>query len=201
LVEHTPEERGVTSSNLVLGTRIVYNGLMKFFNRNNKGFTLIELLVVISIIALLSSIVLASLVSAREKAKVAAYVQNVKQFKLALEMYKNDKGHYPFEETNDYNSIHNNFQGQNIDSTLTDLIPEYLPTSPLPFDNQETTSFSYFNAAVARALSINGDTCGDQTLDTVGYLLIIYSSTFESPLLPKFIQNGNPVGACLTDKN
>ena len=40
-----------------------------------KGFTLIELLVVISIISLLSSVVLSSLNSAREKARVAAGLQ------------------------------------------------------------------------------------------------------------------------------
>jgi prepilin-type N-terminal cleavage/methylation domain-containing protein len=41
-------------------------------NNKNKGFTLLELLVVISIIGFLSSVVMASLNSARDKAKIAA---------------------------------------------------------------------------------------------------------------------------------
>lgn len=41
-------------------------------NKHTKGFTLIELLVVISIISLLSSIVMSSLNSAREKARIGA---------------------------------------------------------------------------------------------------------------------------------
>jgi prepilin-type N-terminal cleavage/methylation domain-containing protein len=61
----------------------------------NKGFTLIELLVVISIIALLSSIVLASLNSTRVKAKEAAQKVAIDQTKKALQLYWTDNGSYP----------------------------------------------------------------------------------------------------------
>ncbi len=57
---------------------------------NTKGFTLIELLVVIAIIGILSSVVLASLNSARTKARDARRISDVKQIQLALEMYYDD---------------------------------------------------------------------------------------------------------------
>jgi general secretion pathway protein G len=60
-----------------------------------KGFTLIELLVVISIIALLASIVLASLNSARVKSRDVRRISNIKQLQLALELYFDANGSYP----------------------------------------------------------------------------------------------------------
>lgn len=59
------------------------------------GFTLIELLVVIAIIGILSSVVLASLNSARKKGRDARRVADVKQLQLALELYYDAHGSYP----------------------------------------------------------------------------------------------------------
>ncbi len=61
------------------------------------GFTLIELLVVIAIIAILASILFPVFARAREKARAASCLSNVKQMGLAVEQYKQDyDGWYPF---------------------------------------------------------------------------------------------------------
>ncbi|MBU1292516.1 prepilin-type N-terminal cleavage/methylation domain-containing protein [Patescibacteria group bacterium] len=60
-----------------------------------RGFTLIELLVVIAIIGILSSVVLASLNTAREKAKVANAVSQLRQFRNVVALYFTDTGQYP----------------------------------------------------------------------------------------------------------
>lgn len=84
----------------------------------SKGFTLIELLVVIAIIGLLSSVVLASLNTARARARDAQRISNVKQIQTALELYYSDTGSYPTSPDNA------------VVSALSGMTPTYIGSLP-----------------------------------------------------------------------
>lgn len=62
--------------------------------KGSSGFTLIELLVVIAIIGILTSVVLASLNSARSKGGDAGVKDNLSSVRTQAELYYNDNSNY-----------------------------------------------------------------------------------------------------------
>jgi prepilin-type N-terminal cleavage/methylation domain-containing protein len=68
---------------------------MIFSKSKTKGFTLIELLVVIAIIGLLSSVVLASLNSARAKGRNSSRLQAIYQLRTAFNLAFNSNNSFP----------------------------------------------------------------------------------------------------------
>jgi prepilin-type N-terminal cleavage/methylation domain-containing protein/prepilin-type processing-associated H-X9-DG protein len=65
---------------------------------SRRGFTLIELLVVIAIIAILAAILFPVFAQAREKARAATCLSNIKQLALGISMYAQD-----YDESMPYN--------------------------------------------------------------------------------------------------
>jgi len=63
--------------------------------KHSKSFTLIELLVVITIIGCLSSIIMVSVNSAREKARIGKVYSDFASYRLALDLYVSDNGAFP----------------------------------------------------------------------------------------------------------
>lgn len=59
------------------------------------GFTLIEMLVVVAIFAILASLVLARVTSAKANARDAKRVESIRQLENALDLYKNSNNSYP----------------------------------------------------------------------------------------------------------
>ena len=89
-------------------------------NKFKKGFTLIELLVVIAIIALLSSVVMVSLGSARQKARDSYRKETLRQFQSALQIYANEHDNtYPQIGWVPFSSFNSSFS----------FVPKYLPSN------------------------------------------------------------------------
>ncbi len=63
--------------------------------RRSPGFTLLELLVVVAIIAILATLILGGLASARRRAQIAVCRNNINAIKAALSAYETDVGYYP----------------------------------------------------------------------------------------------------------
>jgi len=72
------------------GGRIGRSDILRRLRLRSKGFTLIELLVVIAIIAILAALLFPVFAQAREKARQATCLSNIRQIALAALMYASD---------------------------------------------------------------------------------------------------------------
>jgi prepilin-type N-terminal cleavage/methylation domain-containing protein/prepilin-type processing-associated H-X9-DG protein len=101
--------------------------------RNRRGFTLIELLVVIAIIAVLIALLLPAVQSAREAARRAQCVNNLKQYALALHNYHQAVGSFPMMNSAAYSDFppnSANFTTWGVFGAHAILLP-YLEQTPL----------------------------------------------------------------------
>jgi len=109
---------------------------MYMFKKQPKGFTLIELLVVVAIISLLSSVVLASIRDARQKAQAKAFRQEIAQFVNALELYRIDHNNYPADFDFTINSSGVVTNGSASHATLSNNISPYIKKYQYPIQEQ-----------------------------------------------------------------
>lgn len=118
---------------------------------HSRGFTLIELLVVIAIIGLLSSVVLASLNTARTRARDAARQSAMHQILTALNAFHIDRGCLPTTQSSscisgyaEYNSG-GGWDTSHEGSFLPFLVSNgYLPSAPVDPVNDTNYHYRYF---------------------------------------------------------
>lgn len=144
--------------------------------KKNKGFTLVELLIVISIIAILATIVLASLDKARSKSRDTKRISDISQIQLALAAYLN-------------NASHGNYPTGTSINTLSVLVTEkYLAEIPNDPLNDATHKYGYTSDGSTYCLSApleNPNTFigSDQTNNT-GCTTDQNDPTVPTPALP-----------------
>lgn len=71
----------------------MYKGMIN--KKTVLGFTLIELLVSVSIIAILTALLTANFVGARQRGRDGVRKADLRQMQAALEIYRTDSGYYP----------------------------------------------------------------------------------------------------------
>ncbi|PIQ92000.1 MAG: hypothetical protein COV70_01540 [Parcubacteria group bacterium CG11_big_fil_rev_8_21_14_0_20_39_22] len=123
--------------------------------KHNSGFTLIELLVVIAIIGMLSSVVLASLNSARAKARDARRMADINQIFTALQLNYDKHGAYTQPENcgsdTSTSACGGSGGGWGSISDLNDLVSDgFLPS--LPLDPINNSGIRYINVLLKHTI-------------------------------------------------
>lgn len=130
-----------------------------------KGFTLIELLVVIAIISLLSSIVMASLSSAKQKAQITKIIQETQQFKRGMELYRlSNSAYYRRPDPDLYVRY-----GDSSFTAFSAALDPYMKTDKFGFVT--AGGFHYVHGLDAAY----GYTCNGERVKNDGYMILLYN--------------------------
>jgi len=127
----------------VLKITVVKTYYNKIMRSKKKGFTLIELLIVVAIIGVLASVVLASLNSARAKARNANRISGIKQIITAFNLAYtaawpiNNSGAWACISATCYNGFASYVAVPNIDAFFT----PYMPSKPIDPAGGSTNRF------------------------------------------------------------
>ncbi|MFM2414330.1 MAG: protein ral secretion pathway protein [Candidatus Parcubacteria bacterium] len=136
-----------------------------------KGFTLIELLVVIAIIGILSSVVLASMNSARKKSRDARRRQDLKSVQVALEIHFDKFAAYPTSATANTAYTLTTGTGSATGTVLDTTAMSTVPTEPTFTGTTNIYRYAgsatdYCFGAWTETLTASEDGCGSSSLGT-----------------------------------
>ena len=154
------------------------------FLKKTKGFTLIELLLVILILALITTLVMASFKDAKKKGNDARRISDLEAICKALELYYNDYNHYPYvgcSYSGQSVSAHFGVYRDNIDDNniIFDVLqpflsPDYMSNVPNDLSAREDGNWSYFYDnyydSVSPEYTPETKSCTNQAFQLLGYL-------------------------------
>ena len=153
----------------------------------SRGFTLIELLVVIAIIAVLIALLLPAVQSAREAARRAQCINNMKQLALAASNYESSAGVYPGGSYSNYNG------GKPVNSKCsTGIVPCAYSENfsvfvrMLPYTEQ---------SPMANAVNYSLTSSNYENLTICGVQLSILTCPSEPDINPQVISSSTPNAA------
>ena len=119
---------------------------MKKTKNHKKGFTLIELLVVVAIMGMLAALAVVALNNARQRARDARRVSDIKQIQTALELYFLDNDTYPPATSDTHISGNCLSSGGGIVAACTDTDTIYMvtiPFNPDPYQDHTECTINY----------------------------------------------------------
>ncbi len=195
MYSRSKEVKSVINQHTIVKANILTNN-----DKLSRGFTLIELLVVVSIIGMLASVVLVSLQGARNKAKDAKIILEIRELTKAMELYRLDNNGYPADgwwhatalacpiaaQNGNHLISEANMFDANFTSKYISKIPTELVTCGIHYLGMRTTDFETTPLTCDDGTNtINPD--GGPTGDRYHYVFVVdlINTYSPSPSLPK----------------